>query len=371
MKHKFKVNFSAANIDGYTFKNVAIITADRSADGWGVWSDAKTLETALAAIEKAGGKVKAYLTHSREVDDELDIPGIFVNFRIVDGVLVADLEFNKSWVDGDPKNKTAFEIIKEVAAKGAGILGASIEASGEVVYVDDAGNEYADAALFPEGKTPVRDEPSFRVTDLYAVAIVANPAANYSLFAFSKRALAKKLEAALSVKQDIVQQPNDMKLFLKLQKKFGHDAKLLKVAFDAMTEEAAKPEAEQKSADEIIASVEEKAKADAAAALSAAVAEKDAKIAELTAKITELEAVSVKELQDKLAAAETAKAELEKKASELEVKLSKRSALPTDVDVGAAGSDTSTSHAQLMVEFSKITDPVARSKFYAEKIAKK
>lgn len=181
-----------------------LMAANREACGHGFWIDAKTLETALAAVAEDGGLLKGYITHNHsgpcaspygeapeadEAASELNVAGWFSTLSIANDQLVAG---RFDFYDAFKKNYAPqFEQITEMAAKTPALLGLSIEAWGYCVYIDMDGNEYGAA---PEGVELLNNGiPSLRVTELWAAAFVSDGACTEGLFAKLSRRFASAL----------------------------------------------------------------------------------------------------------------------------------------------------------------------------------
>jgi hypothetical protein len=225
-----------------------LMAANREACGHGFWIDAKTLETALAAVAEDGGLLKGYITHNHsgpcaspygeaseadEAASELNVAGWFSTLSIANDQLVAG---RFDFYDAFKKNYAPqFEQITEMAAKTPALLGLSIEACGYCVYIDMDGNEYGAA---PEGVELLNNGiPSLRVTELWAAAFVSDGACTEGLFAkLSRRfanvfrnaapapAAAPSPDTAPTLQAPIALQPSPfMNLLTEIKTKLGAD----------------------------------------------------------------------------------------------------------------------------------------------------
>jgi hypothetical protein len=187
VSHHFKVDPATGRM-----LDLALLTAGREAAGHGIYIDEKTIETAHAAIQAKGGRLKAYRTHdhggpatsSRHEGTELDIPGYFSAIAKRPGQLVAGaFEFYDSF----KKNYAPqYEQLVEMAIKTPDLIALSVEVWGYGVFVDVDGNEYGQR---PEATELLYDGlPALRVTECWAAAFVSDGAANDGLFARLSRA---------------------------------------------------------------------------------------------------------------------------------------------------------------------------------------
>lgn len=179
-----------------TLHDLAIMTGGREASGHGIFIDQKTIDTGFAAIASEGGQLRAAIKHPSLLDQingkrdrVLDMPGFFSDIRVDGNKLVAGkFEFFDSF---QQTNAPAVDRILEMAAKAPKLFGLSAEISGDLVFVDTAGNEFAakrDSAGkwsgAPEGVQLANGGmPTLRISHLGVAAFVDRPAANDGLFA--------------------------------------------------------------------------------------------------------------------------------------------------------------------------------------------
>jgi hypothetical protein len=75
----------------HTFKNLAVMTKGATIGGKFHEVTERTLQTTLAAVERAGGTLPCYHYHKHHVDHDRDLIGELSNFRRVENTIIADL----------------------------------------------------------------------------------------------------------------------------------------------------------------------------------------------------------------------------------------------------------------------------------------
>ena len=144
------VTFSAfeGRLDGNTIKGVSIIQ-EGPALGHGVYVDRKALDQ-VKRIAASKGKLKAKLNHWSGLQDTV---GLFENFRIRGGKVIADLELYESHPGRD--------LLLEMIEKAPATFGVSIMFRSEEPEYDKDNDRY-----------------NTRVRELYSADFVDTPAAN-------------------------------------------------------------------------------------------------------------------------------------------------------------------------------------------------
>lgn len=179
----FLLTSAGSNFDKATgsLQNVSLMTGGREATGHGVYIDETTLASALSGVK--GGALRGYLTHDRGLftgQNELDVIGYFSGVKVEGDRLRAD---SFTFYDAFKKhNPGRHDQLVEMAEKTPELFGLSVEVMGRVAFVAEDGTEFSK----PPAKTvPLKygGMPALRVTELRAVAFVAEPAANDGLFA--------------------------------------------------------------------------------------------------------------------------------------------------------------------------------------------
>ncbi len=144
------VTFSAfeGKLEGNTIKGVSIIQ-EGPALGHGMWVDRKALDQ-VKRIAASKGKLKAKLNHWSGLQDTV---GLFENFRIRGGKVIADLELYES----HPRRELLLEMIEKAPAT----FGVSIMFRSDEPEYDKTNDRY-----------------NTRVRELYSADFVDAPAAN-------------------------------------------------------------------------------------------------------------------------------------------------------------------------------------------------
>jgi hypothetical protein len=144
------VTFSAfeGKLEGNTVKGVSIIQ-EGPALGHGVWVDRKALDQ-VKRVASSKGKLKAKLNHWSGLQDTV---GLFENFRIRGGKVVADLELYESHPGRD--------LLLEMISKAPATFGVSIMFRADEPEYDKENDRY-----------------NTRVRELYSADFVDTPAAN-------------------------------------------------------------------------------------------------------------------------------------------------------------------------------------------------
>jgi hypothetical protein len=184
MPHSCKVDRGAG-----TFADLELMRSGREAKGHGLYIDAKTIETFVAAVTARGGRLKGYSTHNHEgpagafswseLDSELDIVGYFEGVADSKGVAIAKaFSFYESF---KKYHAEEYEKLLEIAERTPDLISLSVEVWGYTVFVSTDGTEFSerpkDVDLANEGM------PTLRVTDAFAAAFVSDGAATDGLFA--------------------------------------------------------------------------------------------------------------------------------------------------------------------------------------------
>lgn len=167
--------------DGFT--NVALLTGGVEIKGHGMYSDARTVETCLAAI--GNSSVPSYLTHQGAIEDgqpadRLGKEIAFAKgiFRDGDKVRAASLKFLSSF--GQYATETRDKLV-ELAKDYPEQLGMSLVAKFNRVWVfGDGAEQIADGGAKPAGA--IRDLPSMRILAVASADVVRRPAINMGLF---------------------------------------------------------------------------------------------------------------------------------------------------------------------------------------------
>lgn len=183
---------AAVDAEKGTLSDVLLMQGDREAAGHGIYIDAKTLSTALEAVNKTGGQIRGYYTHDHrggwmggwenmleESASEMAIPGYFSGLKIEKNQLIAsEFSFYDAFRAAHPD--TVAQIV-EMASKTPDLLAQSLELWGYAVFVGKDGTEYT---AEPEDEDMLYDGmPVMRVTDVFGSAFVAAGAATDGLFA--------------------------------------------------------------------------------------------------------------------------------------------------------------------------------------------
>jgi len=331
-------------------KDVLLMEGDREATGHGFYIDSKTLDTAFAAIQTKGGKLRGYYTHDHRggwmpgwndfiesSGSELAVPGFFDAVRVEKNQLIAgQFSFYDSFKALQPD--TVAQLL-EMASKTPDLLGQSLELGGYLVFVDKQGYEYSEEPSDRKIELMYNGMPVLRVTDVFGSAFVAQPAAADGLFAKLSAGNPAGLSAALFAQRmkDAVDEWLDSTPPETLSAtEGGQNNKETKVNILKALKAAIKDEARLARALTIVARSEDP-DALTVAQVEAQLAREDAEQAatELAAKKAETEQLAAKkaELEAQLASANTAKAEIEAKFTAL-----KGSGLGTALSTGGPAS---------------------------------
>jgi len=161
------------NRDEGTMTGVSLISTGE-AEGHDLFVDDVSLQTVMDALH--GDPIPAYITHSGAFfrDRLTKEVGLFRNFRIEDGRLLADFEAFQSFKNNDTKR---FDTLFELAEKMPERFGLSIVFYAYKVWR----TENADLAYNPEEDRPedaIFQYPSIRVDKVMSADFVDTPAAN-------------------------------------------------------------------------------------------------------------------------------------------------------------------------------------------------
>ncbi len=361
----FAVTAAKSNVDvaAGRLNGVVLMLSDREASGHGLWIDAATLESALAAAPESR-RILAYIHHPTMSDEVVGngadrwdkAAGYFENLRIEDAALKGDFVAYDAWRTDD---KSLFARLFEMAAKTPELVNISIEGCGYCVFVGADGNEYS---IPPAGAEMVRDIPSFRITDLSAAAFVADGAATESLFG-SLRKFFAKVKAKLTVEPaapsaapatPAAPAPAAASVsgapIAVIAEKFSADAPRLARAIALSRENAALTLAEIETvllSEDRIAEI---------AQLTTLSSNQASQIVALNKQLVDANA--------SLEAARKAAAGWETKFNEL-----RNSGHDSPVNLGAPGAQVTQSEQALVARYMSIKDPTARGEFYSKFIA--
>ncbi len=157
----------------------------RVAAGHGLYIDATTGTGVVEAVQRAGGKVKAYISHdhrgpgSREGapgSEILECIGVFSGVRMADGIVFFDhFEPLPSFVANESAKLARLSDLIEREA-----ISLSLELGGRAVFIDENGDEHPTR---DPGKSYLYNGlPVLRVDAVFGCAFVAAGAATSSLF---------------------------------------------------------------------------------------------------------------------------------------------------------------------------------------------